>query len=135
MLCYAMLCYAMLQSVLEGKTDELPARVCDVRDVARAHIRAMEDPSSSGRYLITQPNNIPSKDIVAILQQRFPDQKKLKGKDGDSSPIIDNSKVSWRPSFRGSFPKMGRMPVQDYITRTAMPVSSHVVMHHDPSRM
>ena len=88
-------CTSLLQSVLEGKTDELPARVCDVRDVARAHIRAIEDPSASGRHIISQPNNIPSQDVVGILKERFPHNSKLHGKDGDSSPIIDNSKVNY----------------------------------------
>lgn len=83
----------MMKSVLEGKTDELPARVCDVRDVARAHIRAIEDPSASGRHIISQPNNIPSQDVIDILKERFPQNSKLHGKDGDSSPIIDNSKA------------------------------------------
>ena len=87
-------CTSLLQSVLEGKTDELPARVCDVRDVARAHIRAIEDPSASGRHIISQPNNIPSQDVIDILKERFPQNSKLHGKDGDSSPIIDNSKVN-----------------------------------------
>lgn len=87
-------CFSLLQSILEGKTDELPARVCDVRDVARAHIRAIEDPSASGRHIISQPNNIPSQDVVDILKERFPQNNKLHGKDGDSSPIIDNSKVN-----------------------------------------
>ncbi len=87
-------CSSLLQSVLEGKTDELPARVCDVRDVARAHIRAIEDPSASGRHIISQSNNIPSQTVVNILKERFPQNSKLHGKDGDSSPIIDNSKVN-----------------------------------------
>ena len=82
-----------MQSLLEGKTDELPARVCDVRDVARAHVRAIEEPSASGRHIISQPNNIPSQVIVDILKKRFPNNTKLHGKEGDSSPIIDNSKV------------------------------------------
>ena len=85
--------YLCMQSLLEGKTDELPARVCDVRDVARAHVRAIEDPSASGRHIISQPNNIPSQVIVDILKKRFPDNSRLRGKDGDTSPIIDNSKV------------------------------------------
>ncbi|KAL3142279.1 hypothetical protein ABBQ38_002622 [Trebouxia sp. C0009 RCD-2024] len=83
----------MMKSLLEGKTDEFPARVCDVRDVARAHVRAIEDPSASGRHIISQPNNIPSQAIVDILQKRFPSNTKLHGKDGDSSPIMDNSKA------------------------------------------
>ena len=87
-------CFSLLQSILEGKTDELPARVCDVRDVARAHIRAIEDHSASGRHIISQPNNIPSQVVVDILKDRFPQNSKLHGKDGDSSPIIDNSKVN-----------------------------------------
>lgn len=83
-----------LQSVLEGKNGELPARVCDVRDVARAHIRAMEDSSISGRMIVSQPNNIPSADILTILQKRFPQYKLQDGAKGTNEHIIDNSKVN-----------------------------------------
>lgn len=56
-------------------------------------MRAIEDSSVSGRHIISQPNNIPSQVIVDILKQRLPNNTKLHGKDGDASPIIDNSKV------------------------------------------
>lgn len=80
--------------MLEGKNAELPARVCDVRDVARAHIRGMEDPSITGRIIVSQPNNVPSTDMLSILQKRFPQYKLQDGAKGDNEPIIDNSKVS-----------------------------------------
>lgn len=83
----------LLQSVLEGKTDTLPARVCDVRDVARAHIRAIEDSSVTGRHIVSQPNNIPSSDMLNVLRKRFPQYKLQEGAKGDSQHIIDNSKV------------------------------------------
>lgn len=79
--------------MLEGKNGELPARVCDVRDVAQAHIRAMEDDSITGRIIVSQPNNVPSSDILAILKKRFPQYKLQDGASGSSEHIIDNSKV------------------------------------------
>ena len=79
--------------MLEGKNGELPARVCDVRDVARAHIRAMEDSSITGRIIVSQPNNIPSSDILTILRKRFPQYKLQEGAKGGNEHIIDNSKV------------------------------------------
>ena len=97
-----------VQSLLEGKTEELPARVCDVRDVARAHVRAIEEPSASGRHIISQPNNIPSQFVVDILRKRFPNNTKLHGKDGDSSPIIDNSKVTGAHNIQANF--LARLP-------------------------
>ena len=83
-----------MQSLLEGSTDDLPGRMCDVRDVARAHIKAIEDSSASGRNIISHPNNVPASVVVDILKKRFQEYKKLHAKDGDSFPIIDSSKVS-----------------------------------------
>lgn len=63
------------------------------RDVARAHVRAMEEPSASGRYIASLQHAIDTKLAVDALQQRFPGYKLPKGKQGEREQIIDNSKV------------------------------------------
>ena len=41
--------HAMLQGLIEGTNDSVMPWVCDVRDIARAHILAAEVPSAKGR--------------------------------------------------------------------------------------
>jgi len=43
----------------------------DVRDLAKIHVRAIENPSAEGRYLIC-PYTIKMKDLVAMLKKDFP---------------------------------------------------------------
>lgn len=47
-------------------------RFVDVRDVALAHIKALETPSANGRYIIDGPN-MSVNDIKEILLELFPD--------------------------------------------------------------
>ncbi|XP_010475785.1 PREDICTED: cinnamoyl-CoA reductase 1-like [Camelina sativa] len=47
-------------------------RFVDVRDVALAHIKALETPSANGRYVIDGPN-MSVNDIREILRELFPD--------------------------------------------------------------
>ena len=39
---------------MEGKAAEGTPSICDVRDVACAHVAAAERPSASGRYIVSQ---------------------------------------------------------------------------------
>ncbi|KAK0574727.1 hypothetical protein LWI29_028142 [Acer saccharum] len=48
-----------------------PYRLVDVRDVANAHIQALELPSASGRYCIVESNRS-STETLEILRQLFP---------------------------------------------------------------
>ena len=43
-----------LQGWLSGKGGTDASTICDVRDVARAHILAAETPTASGRYIVSQ---------------------------------------------------------------------------------
>lgn len=47
-------------------------RFADVRDVSLAHIKAFENPSANGRYIIVDPNTT-MKDIEKLLHDFFPD--------------------------------------------------------------
>jgi len=40
----------------------------DVRDVARAHIAAAEQPDAEGRYIICQPQSTPGREVTDILK-------------------------------------------------------------------
>ena len=42
------------QGLVEGKAAEGTPIICDVRDVACAHVAAAERPSASGRYIVSQ---------------------------------------------------------------------------------
>ena len=41
---------AALQGLIEGTNKEVTPWVCDVRDIARAHVLAAEVPTAKGRY-------------------------------------------------------------------------------------
>ena len=69
------------------------AWVCDVRDIARGHIRAAEIPEAKGRHLITQRSTVPTKRLVDALSKAFPDFKFPSVKTEPSKEVIDNSKV------------------------------------------
>ncbi|KAF7536464.1 hypothetical protein G7Z17_g13040 [Cylindrodendrum hubeiense] len=45
----------------------------DVRDAARAHIRALEEPSAGGRRLLTTPGNFSNREIADIVRAKFPE--------------------------------------------------------------
>ncbi len=49
------------QGWLEGKGSSGDLTICDVRDVARAHIAAVETPTAAGRYIISDSHCISSK--------------------------------------------------------------------------
>ncbi|KAH6999838.1 hypothetical protein EDB80DRAFT_754347 [Ilyonectria destructans] len=45
----------------------------DVRDAARAHIRALEEPSAGGQRLLTTPGNFSNREIADIVRAKFPE--------------------------------------------------------------
>ena len=87
------LCFANLQDLLEGTKDTIMPWVCDVRDIARGHIRAAEIPEAKGRHLVTQGATVPTKRLVDALSKAFPDFKFPSVKKEASKDVIDNSKV------------------------------------------
>ena len=44
----------LYQGLAEGKPAQGTPLICDVRDVAAAHVAAAETPSASGRYIVSQ---------------------------------------------------------------------------------
>jgi hypothetical protein len=71
--------------------------ICDVRDVAAAHIKAAEDPEASGRYIITNRAPIDGRFISNVIKGEWraaaaggalPD-----GEEEEVKDVISNDKV------------------------------------------
>lgn len=70
----------IMKDLLSGKyrfgAPELYFGFVDVRDVAKAHVLALENHSASGRYIIAE-RVANFMELVAIINKNFPDQYKL----------------------------------------------------------
>lgn len=70
----------------------------DVRDVAKAHIRALEEPSAGGQRLFTTPGWFTHREVVEIVRRKFPEyEDKLPGpevKGGDLPPKDKSFKIN-----------------------------------------
>lgn len=82
-----------VKGLIEGTNDTVTPWVCDVRDIARAHILAVEVPSAKGRYLVSQDSVVPVKSMTDTLSKHFPQYKFAQGKDAEVKKVINNSKV------------------------------------------
>lgn len=58
----------MLQGLIEGKPAEGTPIICDVRDVAAAHVAAAERPAASGRYIVSQRAPITPSFVSEVLR-------------------------------------------------------------------
>ncbi|ESQ35921.1 hypothetical protein EUTSA_v10008138mg [Eutrema salsugineum] len=83
----------IIVDILNGKNpfNSRYYRFVDVRDVALAHIKALETPSANGRYIIDGPS-MTIDDIKEILRELFPDLC-LADMNGDSEMNEMNYKV------------------------------------------
>jgi len=91
---------ARVVRLLRGEwKDEIPSQGpvsiwVDVRDVARAHILAMDKPELGGKRLFTTPGYFSNAEIAAIVRDRFPEYKdKLPGPEvkGGERPEADKT--------------------------------------------
>ena len=57
-----------LQTLVEGSPASFAPVLCDVRDVARAHVLAAEMPSASGRYIVSAQKATAPPEIQRLLQ-------------------------------------------------------------------
>lgn len=70
--------------------------VCDVRDVARAHVAAAELPSASGRYIVSHAAPLPPALVASVLASRLPGCAVL-------PPVLpDDPATALRPRIDGS---------------------------------
>lgn len=82
-----------MTAFIENTGSDMLAWVCDVRDIAKAHILAAETPSATGRFLVSQGTSICSKAVSDVLSARFPQYKFPPGTYSPPKAVIDNSKV------------------------------------------
>lgn len=82
-----------VKGLIEGTNDTVTPWVCDVRDIARAHILAVEVPTAKGRYLVSQDSTVPVKSLTDTLSKHFPQYKFAQGQSSEIKKVIDNSKV------------------------------------------
>lgn len=68
-------------------------RLCDVRDVARAHILAAELDHAHGRYIVFHTHTVSIKEITDVVAKRFPQYVIKDGKAAPKVNLVDNSKV------------------------------------------
>ena len=61
----------LLQGWLSGKGGTDASTICDVRDVARAHILAAETPTASGRYIVSQESSMSPSFVSETLKVRI----------------------------------------------------------------
>lgn len=64
----------VIVDLIKGTDSLIPKnhRLVDVRDVALAHVKALETPSANGRYIIEGPI-VTISDIEKVLREYFPD--------------------------------------------------------------
>lgn len=67
-------CLDLMSGVMWPFAAKLAMGMVDVRDVARAHIAAMEEPQASGRYLLNSRSGYLLVDAMKVLRQKYPKQ-------------------------------------------------------------
>ncbi|GBG00450.1 cinnamyl alcohol dehydrogenase [Raphidocelis subcapitata] len=68
--------------------------ICDVRDVAAAHVAAAENPDAAGRYIVSQPGSIDARFVTDALKGALPGAAALPdGPRTATKETIDASKV------------------------------------------
>ena len=65
-----------------------------MQDISRGHILAAENEGAQGRYIISQPDTVPTRIVLDALKKRFPHYKFLNGSDEEPQPLLDNTKVN-----------------------------------------
>ncbi|KAK9915197.1 hypothetical protein WJX75_006019 [Coccomyxa subellipsoidea] len=85
-----------LKGIVEGKPVEGTPLICDVRDVANAHVLAAETPSASGRYIVSQGTPVTATYLSKVLRERFPQYAipEVLEQEYDVKERIDNSKAA-----------------------------------------
>jgi len=78
--------------IINSTTDTVPytgiPAFVDVRDVALAHVRAVENPKAHGRYLLSS-SSYTWQEVVDLVHKNFPEQKIVPvGKPGEYHPTV-----------------------------------------------
>lgn len=81
------------KELLEGADISMTGRQVDVRDIAEAHIRAVEVPGAHGRYIVSQSGLYSTKFTAEVLSRRFPQFRFTASKDAGSMGGFDTTKI------------------------------------------
>lgn len=98
--------------VLEGRSENgkpaapLMMWQIDVRDVARAHVRAAELPQAKGRYLVSVEMTTTPREVSDLLNARFPEYEFPQLDEGKKFHHNDSSKVSRDLGFKITPPEV-----------------------------
>ncbi|CAL5221716.1 g3958 [Coccomyxa viridis] len=84
-----------LKGIAEGTPAQGTPLICDVRDVARAHVLAAENPRAAGRYIVSHRAPLTASALSKALQERFPQFAipDVPEQEYDTKEKIDNSKA------------------------------------------
>ncbi|CAA7022794.1 unnamed protein product [Microthlaspi erraticum] len=69
-------------------------RFVDVRDVALAHVKTLETPSASGRYIIVGPATVTTNEIEKVLREFYPDLRIADESEEGTSPLNYKASVA-----------------------------------------
>lgn len=97
----------VIERLLDGKDPMLPRLsfpCCDVRDVAEAHIRAMETPNAAGKRHIICDRSMWFADMARIIKATVPDAKTSQRVAPD---LLIRFLGLFDPAIRGILPQLG----------------------------
>jgi len=102
---------ASLELVTQAMQNKVPAYpkltfgIVDVRDVAKAHVEAMERPAAAGERFLVGNEVLSFSEIGEILREAFPDRKLPKG---ELPSWLVRMMVPLNPSLKQILPELGK---------------------------
>ncbi|MGB4778328.1 NAD-dependent epimerase/dehydratase family protein [Microbacterium sp.] len=89
-----------------ARVPHIGLRIVDVRDVAKAHLLALDTPAAAGQRFIVVSDLLTMQDVGRVLHEHFPDHVKSAPRE---LPDVLVRAASWfRPELRGLVPMLGR---------------------------
>lgn len=101
----------------------------DVRDVARAHVAAFENPAVAGKRLFTTPGLFSNSDIAAIVREKFPEfGDKVPGPEVKGGERPDEDKTfKWNTDETDSLLKLEWIGLEKSISDLVTSLKAHGV--------
>lgn len=102
---------ASLELVTQAMQNKVPAfpkltfGIVDVRDVAKAHVEAMERPDAAGERFLVGNEVLSFSEIGAVLREAFPDRKLPKG---ELPSWLVKLMVPLNPTLKQILPELGK---------------------------
>eukprot|EP00798_Chlamydomonas_sp_ICE-L_P013847 gene13847-19770_t len=93
--CNSSVSLGFFKEVMEGKGSSPPGVfvICDVRDVAKAHILAATTPTANGRYIVSLSTSTNVQNLADWINKAIPGMNLPDGQTGEFPPAHDNSRV------------------------------------------